>query len=413
MTRTKNRRPRNQATRIRWLISGGAVLLSLPLLPAPFCGLYLWASPYLFLNAWVSGSSLRLLHALALGTLVPLLFRKRWLCRFACPLGALCDLSSRASSTGMRTRSLALNRWLRGHLNRGLAVASLVLAAFGVPVLMILDPFNLFFMGWDPVRTGLAGSGLWKALPLIVLLLFNFLHPGLWCAGICPLGGMQEMLFSLRRSLAALPVFQGPGSTVLQDSGRRTFLTRTLGAGVAGGLAVLAGRGLLPRLFGRSRQPNLRPPSALPEEDLGAVCIRCGSCAAACPSGIIGASTDLSRPALFLVPELSFSDSYCLPTCTDCGRVCPSGALAPFGAEDKTRLPIGHAVLQPAGCLLQTGKECSLCLQSCDFDAIRIPSGLPGSNRLPLIDSIRCVGCGACQVVCPPGVIRIEPITRS
>ena len=108
-----------------------------------------------------------------------------------------------------------------------------------------------------------------------------------------------------------------------------------------------------------------------------------------------------------LAPRLDFSRAFCLPSCEACGSVCPTGALVPFAAREKGRIFIGTAEVRLDECLLTRGRECDRCVASCDYDAIVIGGGT--FEPEPEVDPERCVGCGACEAVCPPGVISVRP----
>jgi Pyruvate/2-oxoacid:ferredoxin oxidoreductase delta subunit len=89
-----------------------------------------------------------------------------------------------------------------------------------------------------------------------------------------------------------------------------------------------------------------------------------------------------------------------------CGTVCPSGAIKQFARDEKKNLVIGIAHVNLENCLLTTFKECDLCKKYCEYNAVEIQS-----NRFPAFPIIvedRCVGCGACVVVCPERVIHVE-----
>ncbi len=46
------------------------------------------------------------------------------------------------------------------------------------------------------------------------------------------------------------------------------------------------------------------------------------------------------------------------------------------------------------------------CVRSCKFDALVI-----GEEGYPVVDYEKCVGCGACQVVCPKTIIEVSPMS--
>ena len=138
-------------------------------------------------------------------------------------------------------------------------------------------------------------------------------------------------------------------------------------------------------------------------------CIRCGNCTSVCPTGILHPLTDFTLPESLLTPEVTYTDSYCLTECNECGQACPSGAIRRFQASEKKGHIMGIAMIRLEDCYLLRGKECNLCRQYCDYEAIRMVSSDQGFNPLPSVDETRCVGCGACQVVCPPRVIQTMP----
>jgi ferredoxin-type protein NapG len=77
--------------------------------------------------------------------------------------------------------------------------------------------------------------------------------------------------------------------------------------------------------------------------------------------------------------------------------------------HEKKNFVMGTATIELKKCYLNIGRECNQCRHYCEFDAIEMKTG-PSSPRLPRVIEERCVGCGACQVVCPPQVIKIaEP----
>jgi len=372
-----------RSSHIRWIALGLAILFSLPILGAPFLGFYLWLSPYIMFNALLSGKSLVWLHLLGVVALVAIIFKKRWICRYACPAGVICDLSSRWGRKKAGSWKLPWNKYL--------ALIAIGTAILGFPVLMVLDPFNLFFMAFEGFRTGPSAGALIKLSGLVFLILFGLIFPNSWCASVCPLGGLQLLFADMKK------LFSKAENRKAVQTDRRLFLAGL--TGITGGLLLSGG-------WPHRNNAPIRPPFALKEDKLNAVCIRCGSCSSACPTGIISQSTDFQQPQRLLTPIIRFSDSYCLPTCNDCGTVCPSGAIRPFQVTEKKDHIMGTAVIAVEGCYLKQGKECNQCRHYCEYDAIEMKTG-PSTERIPHVRKDRCVGCGACQVVCPPKVIKI------
>jgi ferredoxin len=374
-----------RASHIRWIVFGLAVLFSLPWPGAPFVGLYLWGSPYLMLNALLSGKSLGWLNLIGLAALGIIFVKTRWICRFACPAGVVCDLGSK---WGRKKRG----SW-KFPVNKYLVLFSFGIALLGFPLLMVLDPFNLFFMAFEGIRTGMGAAALIKLSGLLFLFLFSLIFPHTWCASVCPLGGMQLLAGDLRK------VNRRAINNPANRDGRRLFL-----AGLSGALTGV----ILLKGWPRRRMAPMRPPFALEDGEMNAACIRCGSCSAACPTNIITQSLDFQHPQRLLTPVVGFKDSYCLPTCNDCGNVCPSGAIQKFAVREKKNHVMGIARIDLERCYLNEGRECNQCRHYCEFDAIEMKAG-SFSPRLPRVIEEVCVGCGACQVVCPPQVITIIP----
>jgi ferredoxin len=80
--------------------------------------------------------------------------------------------------------------------------------------------------------------------------------------------------------------------------------------------------------------------------------------------------------------------------------------------EEKRRFVIGLARVDLTICILSKGEECTVCTRACSYDAISTPRSDDGNALEPRVDPARCVGCGACEALCPtvPGkAIRVYP----
>lgn len=154
------------------------------------------------------------------------------------------------------------------------------------------------------------------------------------------------------------------------------------------------------------RPATVLPPGAISRARFNTVCVACGRCIEACPSGILRQSISLMSLGQ---PELFFQNDYCRAACGyKCARACPVGALVPGDPANKRHFHIGVARLEKSMCIRGTdGVECKACSKKCPVDAISIVDGFPKVNpRL-------CVGCGACEHVCaarPEPAIRVEPL---
>ena len=191
------------------------------------------------------------------------------------------------------------------------------------------------------------------------------------------------------------------------DTARRTFIistvataaTATLNAQektVDGGLAVIQDK------KASHRHTHLEPPGALSLKHFAQHCTACQLCVSVCPNGVLRPSTDLTR---LMKPEMSYERGYCRPECNKCSQVCPAGAITPITVADKSATHIGHAVWISKNCIpLTDGQECGNCARHCPAGAIiMVPSDSsnPDSPKIPIINEERCIGCGACENLCP------------
>lgn len=197
------------------------------------------------------------------------------------------------------------------------------------------------------------------------------------------------------------------GEKLPADRSRRNFLT---GAGlllasatvkaqrkkVDGGLALLVEKQI------PERSTPIVPPGAQGVRHLARRCTACQLCIAACPNDVLRPS---SSPATLMQPEASYERGYCRPECTRCSEVCPTGAILPVTAADKSAIQIGHAVWVKRNCIpLTDGVKCGNCARHCPTGAITMVASDPDdpdSPEIPVVDTERCIGCGACEHLCP------------
>lgn len=146
----------------------------------------------------------------------------------------------------------------------------------------------------------------------------------------------------------------------------------------------------------------LMPPGSVSRESFLKRCVNCQLCVQACPNGVLRPSTRLES---FMQPEMSFELGYCRPECNACSQVCPAGAIKPITVEEKTVIQVGRAKWIGMNCVpLNQNIECGNCASHCPTGAITMVAYDPydsNSPKVPFIDEERCIGCGACEHICP------------
>ncbi|MDR1098362.1 MAG: 4Fe-4S binding protein [Tannerella sp.] len=150
------------------------------------------------------------------------------------------------------------------------------------------------------------------------------------------------------------------------------------------------------------RKTPVVPPGAQGLKNMQTHCTACQLCMSACPENILHPSVKL---ATFLQPEMSYERGYCRPECTECSRVCPAGAIKPVTVADKTGISIGYAVWNRDYCVVNIDRvPCTNCERHCPTKAITLVALEPDSKntlKTPVIDKELCIGCGACEYLCP------------
>jgi formate hydrogenlyase subunit 6/NADH:ubiquinone oxidoreductase subunit I len=150
------------------------------------------------------------------------------------------------------------------------------------------------------------------------------------------------------------------------------------------------------------RQTPLTPPGSLSAQHIAQHCTGCQLCVSECPNDVLRPSSDLMH---LMQPTMSYERGYCRPECNRCSEVCPADAIKPIDHEEKSSIQIGHAVWIKKNCVpLTDGVDCGNCARHCPAGAIEmvpLDANDDESPYVPAINEEACIGCGACEYVCP------------
>ena len=231
------------------------------------------------------------------------------------------------------------------------------------------------------------------------------------CEDACPEDVIKFKFLPNRKSEVVKPDLQ-----------RRTVLATT----VAGAAAIPALR--IANWPDRAYSEKvIRPPGSVEEREFLERCIRCAECMKVCPNNAL-------HPAFFeagleglwtpiLVPRIG----YCEFSCVLCGQVCPTGAIQKIDEKQKMGvgqkpISIGTAMYDQGRCLpWAMATPCIVCEEFCPTspkaiwaENVEIPKReskyeAGGEHakmttikvQRPHVDPSLCIGCGACEKVCP------------
>ena len=225
-----------------------------------------------------------------------------------------------------------------------------------------------------------------------------------------------------RKAMEKVTETAEPESDVTQtvDKGKRAFL---IGSGVAiattamaqakkkvdGGLAGIEEKKM------PERKNHITPPGSISARNMQRHCVACQLCVAECPNQVLQPSNGLET---FMQPMMSYERGYCRPECTRCSQVCPTGAIKPITHEEKSSIKIGYAVWTHFLCIPTTKKRkdgspasCGNCARHCPTGAItmtQLDENDDKSPMVPVINTAKCIGCGACEHVCPHSITYLN-----
>ncbi len=236
-------------------------------------------------------------------------------------------------------------------------------------------------------------------------------HMCMNCESSCPEDVIKFRFLPNRKSTVTSP-----------DTQRRTLL-----ATAAAGAAFIPAVRTADSLDVNYQSKVIRPPGAVEERAFLERCIRCAECMKVCPNNALHPAFMEAGLEGLWTPILIARIGYCEHSCVLCGQVCPTGAIQKITEREKLGqgtppVKIGTAFYDHGRCLpwsMQT--PCIVCEEFCPTSPKAIwveeveapvrdskpgPAGEPPEMKTvklqrPHVDPSLCIGCGACEKVCP------------
>ena len=334
----------------------------------------------------------------------------RLFCECFCPLGIIQSIVNWIFHPKTKVRRVC-TRLPESHAQQTVRwtvlAVSVVLAATGFGAIgWLLTPYSIYGKALTLFAPGVA-------IFAAVVVLAALGKGRLWCNWICPVGTLFNILS--KKSVCAHKI--GPGCANCKacfgtgaagrpaDETGKTDGTSVTRREALKGVAVLAATEAIDKttdggyapvsLPGVPERPAaVLPPGAVDRKVFNVKCVACGLCITNCKGNCLSASTNLKR---FGQPEMDFRRGYCLLGCNySCGHVCPTGAINWIPRLARKNVHMGHAIWKKDLCIRATdGVQCTACSRKCPVGAIHIVEGFP------VVDKAVCIGCGACEHVCP------------
>ena len=306
-------------------------------------------------------------------------FGGRFFCRWVCPMGTIFSAASKYSFK---------KQFFRWNIAGAIFWAGIFSSMLSVPVFLFLDPLSQFTRLGLPLGRIIIPATLIPVSFTLAFLLMHFIQPLIWCSKFCPLGYLAKFLKKEEKPFLAKFVRE----------------RRELVGGIVAGLSLA----LLSKKLNAFRQSKtekdfpLLPPGAVGTGKFSALCMRCYACVKACPSGILTVKfPNNADVGSWFAPEMDADRGVCEQYCTECCRVCPTGAINFLEEKSKQQLQIGIAKVRHEACLAWADKEhCMVCQEFCPYGAIDTDESPEGIPR-PVVNERLCRGCGACQNACP------------
>lgn len=231
------------------------------------------------------------------------------------------------------------------------------------------------------------------------------------CLDSCKFGALKYRMAWNRKACGAAGTVQDNAEVSTEEgkhnAGRRAFISSSVIAATAIALEaqekkVDGGYAAVTAKKAPERTNPIVPFGAVSLRHFHQHCTRCQLCVSQCPNDVLRPSTSLDR---LMLPEMSYENGWCRPECTKCSEVCPAGAILEITPEEKTAIHVGTASVDLDLCVVNRDNvNCGNCARHCPAGAIKMVMKNPddeNSLRIPTVLEDRCIGCGACEFLCP------------
>ena len=388
-------------------------------------------------------SLLALNFAVIIGIVLLTLLFGRIYCSVICPMGIFQDLVIWIRRKGEKLfkkkkthkfKYVSEHKWVR----YGVLVLSIVsIIASGQMLIALIAPYSAYgrmvrsvaAMGSDTMTPALIITGL---LTLVIICICAWMWGREYCNTVCPVGTTLSLLsrFSLFRPVIdeskcinCGKCARGCKSGCIDFKAHKIDYSRCVDCfdcietcaedalkfkyvlnckpvkanadqdNMHGGLAEVIDK------KSPDRSERMVPPGAGSVKSFYDHCTGCQLCVSACKNNVLRPSSDLEH---LMQPVMQYDKGYCRPECNACSQVCPAGAIKPVSVEQKLAVRIGVAHVNLDLCLPATGKDsCGNCAYHCPSGAIRMVRQQGSRNQIPSVVEDRCIGCGACENLCP------------
>ena len=231
------------------------------------------------------------------------------------------------------------------------------------------------------------------------------------CLDSCRFGALKYRMVRNSKTCEAAGTVQDNAEVSTEEgkhnAGRRAFISSSVIAATAIALEaqekkVDGGYAAVTAKKAPERTNPIVPFGAVSLRHFHQHCTRCQLCVSQCPNDVLRPSTSLDR---LMLPEMSYENGWCRPECTKCSEVCPAGAILEITPEEKTAIHVGVATVDLDLCVVNRDNvHCGNCARHCPAGAIKMVMKNPddeNSLRIPTVLEDRCIGCGACEFLCP------------